>query len=167
MAFYFFQYIPLPLFPLYNVNELHLSDGAISLGNGLFYGMMMLTSLWMTRLIARIGYRGTLVLGTILFAHYPLILGLAHDATLFWVASITGGIVWAILNSGLINRLMERVPENDRPAHMALHNLVLNLSILAGSLVGPILGNWLGLREALFVSVGLRLVGGVLVWIWG
>ena len=32
------------------------------------------------------------------------------------------------------------VGEDDRPGHMALHNLALNLGILIGSLLGPILG---------------------------
>jgi hypothetical protein len=74
-----------------------------------------------------------LAAGALLFGHYPLLLGLAQDATLYWVASVGGGLVWALLSGGLINRLMERVPEDDRPAHMTLHNLVLNLGILAGS----------------------------------
>jgi predicted MFS family arabinose efflux permease len=62
----------------------------------------------------------------------------------------------------LLNRLMERVPEGDRPAHMALHNLGLNLGILVGSLLGPIIAGGLGLQCSLLLAAGLRLLSGVL-----
>jgi predicted MFS family arabinose efflux permease len=62
---------------------------------------------------------------------------------------------------------MERVPPNDLPAHMALHNTVLNLGMLGGSLIGPALGNVLGLRYALLLSAGLRLMAGIFLGMWG
>ena len=85
---------------------------------------------------------------------------------LFLVASLLGGIAWAITYGGLVNRLMERSPADDRPAYMAFHNLALNLGILSGSLAGPLLSEWVGLRPALFVVVGLRLLAGVLLAAW-
>ena len=62
---------------------------------------------------------------------------------------------------------MERVPEDDRPAHMALHNLALNLGILCGSVLGPLLGDWIGLRQALAVGGVLRFLGGIALGLWG
>jgi predicted MFS family arabinose efflux permease len=94
-------------------------------------------------------------------------IALAQNAVLFWVTSVAGGLIFSALNGGLINRLMERVPEDDRPAHMALHNLALNLGVLIGSLVGPLLGGWLGLQNALFASAALRLAAGILLMMWG
>ena len=108
-----------------------------------------------------------LILGALTYCVYPLFTGLARDAGLFWVASVTGGLAWAFASAGLINRLMERVPPDDLPAHMALHNLALNLGILGGSLVGPVLGNWLGLRQALLIAAGLRVLSSVLLGLWG
>jgi MFS family permease len=165
--FYTFQYVPLPLFPLFYVNELKLSDAIISLGSAVFYIMMTLVSLRIHVLSDRIGNRWMLILGSLTFCIYPLILFFAHGADLFWLASLVGGVVWAILNTGLVNRLMERVPEHDRPAHMAIHNLALNLGILLGSLMGPLFTGWLGLREMMLVGAGVRFLGGVLLWIWG
>jgi MFS family permease len=167
LLFYTFQYVPLPLFPLFNVNVLHLTDSAISLGSAFFYLINMLVSLQLSTLSARYGHRWVLVTGALLFSHYPLLFGFAQNATLYWVASASGGLVWALLGGGLINRLMERVPQDDRPAHMTLHNLVLNLGILAGSFIGPLLAGWFGLRETMFISAGLRLVGGILLVVWG
>jgi predicted MFS family arabinose efflux permease len=92
---------------------------------------------------------------------------MAKDATLYYVASILGGFVWALVSAGLINRLMERVPENERPPGMALHNLVMNTGMLSGSLAGPLLGNLMGLQNGLFVSGLLRLAAGFVLLRWG
>jgi predicted MFS family arabinose efflux permease len=66
-----------------------------------------------------------------------------------------------VVNAALLNRLLERVPEDDRPAHMALHNIALNLGILGGSLLGPLLGSWAGLRPTLLLAAGLRVISGI------
>lgn len=167
LAFYTCQYLGLPIFPLFNVNELGLTDGMISVGGALFHGTMMLASLWLNRVTLRLGNRKMLIASATLFGLYPLILGLAQDAWLYYVASVVGGVVFAFLNGAMINRLMERVPADDRPAHMTLHNLALNLGILAGSLLGPVFGDWLGLRNALFISGALRALVGLLFFFAG
>ena len=165
--FYMFQYLPIPLFPLFQVNELHLRDSAISWGSALFYALMLLCSLALARVSQRWGHQRVLMYSAVLYSVYPLILSQAHAVGPFWVASALGGAAWALTNGGLINRLMERVPEDDRPAHMALHNLALNLGVLSGSLLGPLLGQRLDLRQALLLSGLLRLLGGLLLGWWG
>jgi MFS family permease len=167
LALYTFQYVPMPIFPLVYVRELHLTDGAISLGSALFNGMVMVGSLRLSQISRRFGNRWVLVVSALLFGQYPLLIGLAHNATLFWVASATGGLVYALLIGANINRLMERVPVINRPAYMALHNLIMNLGILVGSLAGPWMVGWLGMRQTVLVSAGLRLLAGLLLLWWG
>jgi len=167
LAFYTCQYIPTPLFPLAFVRELHLTDGAISLGNALYYASMLLASMRLGRMSERWGHRRVLIVGALLYGIYPFLIGSAHAVTLFWVASAIGGGTWALAGAGLLNRLMERVPPDDLPTHMALHNLVLNLGTLSGSLIGPVLGNAVGLRPALWIAGGLRLLSGALFGVWG
>jgi MFS family permease len=162
--FYTFQYLPLPLMPLFYVRELNLTDGQIGLGTAIFHLLMVFGSMQLSRISARIGHKQVLTTGALLFGFFPLMLSFARSASVYWIASFFGGIIWAFLAGGLINRLMERVPEGDRPAHMALHNLALNLGILIGSLAGPLVSEWLGLRDALLVSAGLRLLAGLLIW---
>jgi MFS family permease len=167
LLFYTFQYIPLPLFPLAYVRVLKLTDGQISLGSALFYGVMILVSLrlgWITR---RYGNHALLAFSTIAFAGYPLLIGLARDGTLYWTASFLGGVIWALLSAALVSRLMEVTPENERPACMSLHNLALNLGILVGSLSAPWLSAQFGLQEAILIGAGLRLAAGILIVFWG
>lgn len=167
LVFYISQYYAIPLFPLAYVNELKLTDGMISIGGAMFYATLMVASLGLDRFSARFGHRKVLLFGVFLFPQYPLLLGLGHGTGAFYAASIIGGVIFAYLNGGLVNRLMERVPGNDRPAHMAIHNLALNLGILAGSLLGPVFSDWIGLRQALLLGAGLRLGSAVLIYFLG
>lgn len=166
LAFYIFQYTSIPLQPIFWVQELKLTDGEISIGNSIFYGTLLIASLALSRLTRKFGNHRVLVLGTLFYGLYPILHALAYDANLFYIASLIGGLVWGVANGGLVNRLMERVPENDRPAHMALHNLALNVGILLGSLAGPALAEWLNIRDALLISGGLRVLGGILLALW-
>jgi len=165
--FYTFQFAPFPLLPPYFVHDLGLSDGQISLGTAIFHFTVMAVSLRLGWISARLGHRRVLVWGGILFGFYPVLIYLARGAELYWVASLFGGMIWALLAGGLINRLMERVPVSDRPAHMALHNMALNLGILAGSLLGPLLGDWLGMRNAILSTAFMRVIAGFMFLLWG
>ena len=65
-----------------------------------------------------------------------------------------------------INRLMERVSPDDLPAHMALNNVALNAALLIGSILGPLLADSVGLREAILISAALRVLAGVVLARW-
>jgi predicted MFS family arabinose efflux permease len=166
LAYYTFIYLPVAIFPLYYVHIMHLSDMVISLGNALFYLTMMIASINLGRVSARFGHRKVLVYSALLMGFYPLCAGLARTPFLYWVASFGGGLISGMVTGGLINRLMERTPQNDRPAHMALYNISLNLGMLGGSLAGPLLSNAIGLRDAVIFSAGLRTLAGILLLIW-
>ena len=162
LLFHTAQYFLVPLFPLAWVSRMHLSDGIISIGNALFYFAMLLASLPMGRLSARIGHRQVLLAGLLLYGLYPLLLGAATDWRVFLAASLIGGGVWALLNAGLLNYLMERTPQDDLPSHMALYNLVLNIAVLIGSMAGPVVQQVVGLRDALLIGAGLRFLSGLM-----
>ena len=167
LIFYAFQYFPIPLFPIAYVDQLHLTDGMIGIGNALFYGTMMLASFRLSYISNRYGHRKVLIISSVLFPVFPLLLAIAEGPELYYLACFIGGAVYAMLSGGLINRLMERVPAKDRPAHMAIHNLSLNIGILAGSLLGPVSAELIGLQASLFLGAGLRLLAAGFIWLWG
>jgi len=92
---------------------------------------------------------------------------MAKGPELYYLACLIGGVIYAMLSGAIINRLMDRVPAGDRPAHMAIHNLALNVGILAGSLLGPVSADLIGLQPSLFLGAGLRLLAAGLLWMWG
>ncbi|HRE30033.1 MAG TPA: hypothetical protein PK954_25550, partial [Anaerolineales bacterium] len=73
----------------------------------------------------------------------------AQDAWVIYFVSLLGGVIWGIAGGSLTAWLMEGVPANDRPAHMALHNVVLNLGTLTGTVLGPVLDDLFGTRDGL------------------
>jgi hypothetical protein len=167
LSFYAFQYFCIPIFPLAYVNELHLSDGLISLGGGLFFSAMFLVSLRLKSLSVRIGHHYLLAFSAVGLAFYPFLLGLARGPLLYWVASGLGGLTYGLVSASLLNRLMERVPEQARAAGMSYHNLVLSLGILIGSLAGAWAGEFMEVQPALLLGAGLRLLAGLLLIFWG
>jgi MFS family permease len=167
LAFYTFQYTAIPIFPTYFVSELKLGDASISIGTALFHFAMFLASFGLHRVSKRLGNRRMLFISAFIYGLYPLLNGMAQGVELYLIASFVGGIVWGFANGGLINRLMERIPEDQLPSHMAIHNLVLNLGILTGSLLSPLLIHWTSLREAMYIAAALRFLGGIFLGIWG
>jgi len=165
--FHFAQFLPAALFPLFWVHELDLSDGVIGWTNALFYLTMLIFAPLLGPLAGRLGNYRLMAVGSVLLALYPLLVALSHGLVLLIAANVIGGIVWAILSGALANRLLEHVPDDDRPAHLALYNLALNVATLSGTMLGPLLAQWMGLREALLLVVVMRVISGLALSRWG
>lgn len=166
LFFYLGQAVPVPLFAKMQVDQLKLSDGVISIGTAAFNGCMLIGSLYLARLTRRFGHRGVFAIAALLYGAYPLLLGLAESTVLFFAASILGGAITGVMGGAQVNRLMERIPRDDLPAHMALNNMAGNIALLAGSMLGPLLADALGLREAILISAALRVLAGVALVRW-
>jgi MFS family permease len=77
---------------------------------------------------------------------------------------LLGGLGWSLAGGGIANYILERTPNDDRPAHLAWYNLALNAAILLGSLVGPLLAGWIGLFGALMIAAIARGLAGLFIW---
>lgn len=157
-------YLGSPLFPLYLVRVLNLSDQAIGLGNSIFYVALFLVSSrldWATR---RFGNRKAMALGVIIISLYPGLMAMAGDVTLYLVASIAGGMGWALAGGAVGNYVLEKTPDDSRPAYLAWYNMSLQAGILLGSLIAPILAGWWGLTIGLIFAAVCRLLVGVASW---
>jgi MFS family permease len=154
------QYFAIPLFPLFSVNVLHLTDQNIGIGTALYYLTSMFGSTQLNRIVRRLGHRKVTGLGFMIMSLYAGLMPFAHSAYGYYFVSIIGGFSWALMGSAYINYILETIPENDRPAHLAWYNIVLSASILIGSLIGPLIAGFIGLAAALLVAGVLRLVAG-------
>ncbi|NJN93010.1 MAG: MFS transporter [Anaerolineales bacterium] len=165
--FHFTQLLPAALFPVFWVREVRLTDGQIGWINAIFYLTMLLASPLLEPLTRWVGSYRLTVIGSILLASYPLITALSYGLPLLLVTSVVGGVVWAILSGALVNRLLELTPDDKRPSHLALYNLALNMATLIGTMLGPFLADWVGLRTALFIIAALRVGSGLAMARWG
>jgi MFS family permease len=165
--FYVSQNLVVPLFPTYSVDKMGLSDQLISMGTALFQVTVFFASMRLGRVSDRIGHHRLMVIGVLGYAVFPLFVGISPTIFAYMLGLAVGGIGWGFLSGALANHLMERVPDDDRPAHMALFNLTLNLGMLTGALLGPFLGDWVGLQAAMVIGGVVRILSSGVLWRWG
>jgi len=163
-AFHLAQYLAIPLFPLHWINNLDFSDELISWSQALFYVAVFVGSTQFSRIAARLGNQRTTAVGVLLLALYPAISAAMRGPILFLIVSLLGGLAWSLVGGALGNYVLERTPEEHRPAYLAWYNLALNAAILLGSLGGPLLASWIGLYAALIVAAVARAASGIYIW---
>ncbi len=167
LALHLTQYLAIPIFPLYNVNALNLNDEQIGIGTALFYLACLVGSTQLNRIVRRLGHHKVTGFGFMAMSLYPFFLGLSRHAAGYYLVSVAGGLGWSLVGGAYANYLLEAIPEGDRPAHLAWYNLVLNASILAGSLIGPLIAGAIGLGFALLLFGVFRLLAGIAILKWG
>jgi MFS family permease len=163
-AFHVAQYLAIPLFPIAWVNRLDFSDGLISQSQALFYAAVFLGSTQLNRITQRMGNQRVLAMGVLLLAGYPAVTAVMQGPPVFLAVSLLGGLGWSFAGGAIGNYILERTPDDDRPAHLAWYNLALNAAILIGSLLGPLLAGWIGLLGALLVAAIARALAGLFIW---
>lgn len=126
-----------PVFPLYQVHSLKLSDVAISQGTSLFWVVYFLASTQSGELARRWGFRKLFGIGTFGTGLALLIITYASQNWIYMAAQVVSGTAWAWIGGGMINYVLERVPANDRPSHLAWFNMAVNAAILAAGLLVP------------------------------
>lgn len=166
-GFHLAQYLALPLFPLYQVNQLHLIDDQIGIGSALFYAIVLIGSTQLRIAVHKLGHQEVTALGAIGMGLYPFLLALSRMAFHFYGVSALGGLSWALVGGAYANYMLESIPAHDRPAYLAWYTVILNACILAGSLLGPLLASEVGLIAALFVFAAARILAGIAIWKWG
>ncbi len=160
-VFHLAQYLAIPLFPIYWVDHLGLSDQEISLGYALFYATVFLGSTRLARLTDKFGNHGVTFIGVLLMSGYPLLTAMTREIWLFAFTAVFGGAAWALAGGALGNFLLETIPPNDRPAHLAWYMVALNAAVLLGSLSGPLLAEWMGMIPAFLWIAALRVLSAL------
>jgi MFS family permease len=167
LAFHLAQQLALPVFPLYVVNKMQLSDVEIGIGNAIFYLTVLIGSTQLARLVRRSNHHKVTGFGVAGLSLYPILMSVSSRAWHYYGLSAIGGLVWAMVSGAYLNYILENTPAHDRPAHLAWYNIVANACILAGSLAGPYIADQTGLSTALILFGVLRLLAGLSILKWG
>ena len=165
--FHLAQYLAIPIFPLYWVNQLNLTNTEISLGNAVFYATVLLGSTQLARVTARFEHKGVLLLGMVTMSLYPALTAVTQNLTLFLITSAVGGLSWSWAGGAIANYILERIPEAERTSHLAWYNLALNAAILLGSMLGPLFAQQVGLAAALGIAAICRFGAALALRKWG
>ena len=159
------QFMTIPTVTPFIVNDLKVSDQLIGLAGGLFNMAVFLGSLYLNRVTARFGNQKVTALGIMGLSAFPI--GTALGAAGYVSANLLGGIAWSMAGGALYNYILDNMPAEDRPAHMAWYSLVSNGAILIGSLSGPMIAGSIGYVPALLLFGLGRLIAGAAILRWG
>ncbi len=167
LFFHIAQFLAIPLYALYFVNVLHLTDQQIGIGSAAFYFTGLIGSMQLARISNKWGHHRVTSLGAFLTGLYPILLFFSNGYYQYLGISLIGGFGWAFVGGALVNYLLEKTPGNDWPAYLAWYNIILNIAILAGSILGPILAGYVGLGIALLIIGIFRSLSGLAILKWG
>jgi MFS family permease len=166
-AFHLAQYIAMPIFPLYNVRVLDLSDNNIGIGTALFYLTVLLGSTQLRKIAHGIGNKRLTGWSVSALALYPMLLAFSTTVWHYYGLSLVGGLVFAMVSGSYANYMLEHIPAHDRPPHLAWYSVILNAAILIGSLGGPVISDGIGLMAALLLFAAMRFLAGLAILKWG
>lgn len=166
-AFHLAHYMSAPIYPLYNVRVLNLNDNNLGIGTALYYLSVLIGSTQFRRVAHRYGNKKVTGWSVAGMAIYPFMLAAAHSVWQFYVLSFLGGFLFAMVNGAYINYMLEKIPADDRPSHLAWYSIILNIAILGSSLAGPAIADMIGLVNALIVFGVLRILAGFAILKWG
>lgn len=155
-----------PIGPKHQIATLHQSDSTISIGNAIFYITLFLGSILFRRWSQRMSFQRLTAIGMLITCFTLILFTYSYQSWVYYIHHTFAGIGWALINSGLINFVLQQIPESDRKAHLTWFNIVLNAAILLSGFVGPWLGNVFGIVSVLLGTVVLRLLVGVLLYYW-
>jgi MFS family permease len=153
--------------PLYQVHGLAMTDATISLGSSVFWVFFFFSSILSGRLFNRLSVKNTTSLGLVLVAVGTLIFAYSIQVWIYVIGQVIGGLGWGLLISGQFNYVLARTPAAGRTAYLTWYNLAMNLALLGGAMLGPVMAGWTGLFEAMLVVAGLRFLAGLALQKWG
>ena len=166
-AFHLALYLSIPLYPLYWVDEIELSDAVISLGNGLLYASVFVGSTQIARVLRRLGNHRATTIGAAAMSLYPALTSVTQTAGMYLMVNAISGLAWCLTAAAMGNHILDRIPEDDRPSYLGWINLAINAAILLGSVIGPLVAGRIGLASALALFAIARLLAAVIIWRWG
>jgi MFS family permease len=119
------------------------------------------------KLAHRIGNKKLTGWSVSLMSVYPSLLALSSQVWHFYGLSLISGLSFAMMSGSYANYMLENIPADDRPSHLAWYNIILNAAILISSLGGPLMADQLGLVRALLLIAALRFFSGLAILKWG
>ncbi len=163
-GFHTTQFLGIPVFPLYLVNQLKLDDNLISIGNGFFFGVIFIISTQIPRWSRRFSSKRIVVWGAVFMSLYPAVLAFSKSVVPYWIGAGLGGLAWGMAGGLLYNYLLEHIPEGNRSPYLAFYNFIQFSAVLVGSLSGPLFVEWMGISNALLLIAVLRFAAGLLLF---
>lgn len=149
--------MPAGLFSIYWVKGLAANDTWIGLRGTAGYAALVLGYWLWGRLANRIGHRSLLFACGIAGAFYPALTALAPAVEWLLPVAMLWGLTISGIDIGLFDMLLISAPAGRMPSFSALANVLNNIALAIGPLLGAGLAGVVGIRTALLIIGGLQL----------
>jgi len=149
--------MPLPLYSLYWVNELRVSNGLIGLRETAACSALVVGYLAWGRLASGVRPLTQLTAGALLLGLYPVATGLIPGGAWLVPVAFIWGLAMSGVNIGLFGIMLGSVPKEKMPRLSAVFHLVAN----GAASIGPFLG--VALSQATSIRTALLIIGGVII----
>ncbi len=149
--------MPAGLFSVYWVRALQANDAWIGLRGTAGYAALVLGYWLWGRVATRTGHRGVLLMCGVGGAFYPIMTALAPAVEWLLPAAALWGLTISGVDIGLFDMMLISSPAGRLPSFAAMANMLNNIALAIGPLLGAGLAGLIGLREALLVIGGLQL----------
>jgi len=160
-------FLPQAIFPLYQVNVLHLTDRVIGLAFSLFSIVQFVSSSQAGSISRRWGFKKMTGAGMVIASLSTLMFTFSYSPWLYFATQFVGGFGWAIFNNGAVNYLLEKIPADDRPPHLAWFNLAANAAVLICGMISPQIVAGIGLFGGMLLAIVIRVAAGFLMLKFG
>jgi MFS family permease len=150
--------MPAGLYSIYWVQELRANDSWIGLRGTAGYAALVLGYALWGRMANRIGHRVLLLACGIIGALYPVTTAWAPSVEWLLLAAAFWGITISGVDIGLFDMMLISAPADRMPSFAAFANVLNNIALAVGPLLGAGLAGLVGIRTALLVIGGLQLM---------
>lgn len=156
-----------PLFIIYFVRELDASDAWIGTNSALRQIATVAGFVFWEWVIRRQGFYWVMVRTFPLIFLYPLLIVLIPDLTVIIIIGMFISFANAGTNLSHVNILIKLCPRERRASYLGFYNTMMNVgAFLAPLFSTAILIDWVGLRGTLLIASVVRLVGGLLFFVF-
>lgn len=167
MAMFLFRMgtrLPQGLYPIFRVRTLGSTDAWI--GIILTVRRTLLTAVYfaMGHLLRKEEHRRWLWVTMFGLALHPATTALARNPTMLLIPAAIGGLFAGGANVSLSSTLMRVSPDGERALYASMNTFVAQITRFVGPMLGTLLASLLGIRVALYVAAGVRVVGALAFW---
>jgi MFS family permease len=154
--------MPMPLFPLYWVRELEISDSWIGLINTIQSAVLLGAYFLWAELSRRKSPRLVLVLSSMGLSLYPLLTSMTSSPLLLMLYAGMSGVFTAGMDLVLFDMLLSTCPPRHNASYIALYQTTTHIATFVAPLLGTFLVDTLSFGPAFLTSAGIRLTAAIL-----
>jgi len=158
----FFMSLSWPLLFITTVDVLKASFFQVAMLNLLGLATTVPFITMFGKIIDKTGTKWPMIISRFIFIPVPIVYAFSNSVIDLYFLNIFSGIGQAITNVAFIAYILDASPKEDRGKYVGIYNMLIGIITFFGSMLGGILGLYIGLFNTYMISFAGRLSGSFL-----